>query len=244
MPEGVVEHGADGERVLTTEPMAIALDTGDGRVIIQRVAGYVDRTMEPAATVPLVVGDDGDLTELFGTADWDGDVTLHDVELVDGRRLLLFGLTVEPNDPNTSSETLYVVDLDTKKRTTVDRNIGGWEFGTGRLHLATTGLIVGESDAVSVPLDLHRRCAGQPPLPAPRSPRRPTSAWRSSTPTASIAPARTRWRRTGRPSPGSTVNGASCSANSTARRPRRSGACLPTCCPCSPETSTSEAHSW
>ena len=146
-PEGVVEHGPDGERVLTTEPMAIALHTGDGRVLVQRGPGYVDPTMEPAATVPLVVGNDGDLTELFGTADWDGYVTMHDVEVVDGRRLLLFSLTVEPNNPNTSSETLYVVDLDSEKRTTVDRNIGGWEFGTGRLHLATTGLIVGESSA-------------------------------------------------------------------------------------------------
>jgi hypothetical protein len=144
-PEGVVEHGPDGERVLTTEPMAIAVHTGDGRVLVQRGPGYVDPTIEPAETVPLVVGDDGELTELFGTADWDGYVTMHDVEVVDGHRLLLFSLTVEPNNPDARNETLYVVDLDTRERTRVDPELGGWEFGTGRLHLATTGLVVGES---------------------------------------------------------------------------------------------------
>ena len=40
---------------------------------------------------------------------------------------------------------LYVVDLDTMERTEVAPDIGGWEFGTHRLHLASTGLIVGES---------------------------------------------------------------------------------------------------
>ena len=154
-PEGVVEHGPDGQRVLTTEPMAIALHTGDGRVLVQRGPGFVDPTMEPAATVPLVVGDDGELTALFGAADWDGYVTMHDVEVVDGRRLLLFSLTVEPNNPDARNETLYVVDLDTEQRTVVDRTMGGWEFGTGRLHLATTGLIIGESSASVSRRDLH-----------------------------------------------------------------------------------------
>ncbi len=38
-PDGVVQHLVDETRTLTTEPMAIALDAGDGRIIVQRVDG-------------------------------------------------------------------------------------------------------------------------------------------------------------------------------------------------------------
>ena len=132
-PEGVRQHLVDETRTLTTEPMAIALDAGDGRVIVQRVDG----------DVPLVLGPDGSLSELFGTADWDGAVTLHDVEIVGpGRRLLLFSLRI--GEQATEVETLYVVDLDTMERTEVGP-IAGDEAGTHRLHLAATGLIVGEA---------------------------------------------------------------------------------------------------
>ena len=147
-PEGVVERRGPEPRTLTTEPMVIALDTGDGRVIVQRRRG--DGTGEgwtDADTVPLVLAADGSLTELFGTADWDGGVVLHDIEVVDGRRLLLYSLEVAMSDPQVADETLYVVDLETQERTEVAAGIGGWESGTGRLTLATTGLIVGEWSA-------------------------------------------------------------------------------------------------
>ena len=53
---------------------------------------------------------DGSLTELFDTADWDGAVELHDVEIVGGRRLLLFSLA-DRRPGHGPVETLYVVDL-------------------------------------------------------------------------------------------------------------------------------------
>jgi hypothetical protein len=133
-PDGVVEHSGRETRVLTAEPMTIALDAGDGRVIVQRAGD----------TTPLVLADDGALTPLFGRADWDGTVVLHDIEVVDGRRLLLYSLQVAMDDPEAANETLHVIDLDSERATEVAGGIGGWEFGTGRLHLATTGLIVGE----------------------------------------------------------------------------------------------------
>lgn len=142
-PAGVVEH-RDGEvRTLTAAPMAIALDAGDGRVIVQRNSGAaLGRGWEDEATVPMVLADDGSLTNLFDTADWEGAVVLHDIEVVTGRRLLLFSLTTGADE--TFAETLYVVDLDTMERTEV-APVGGLEGGTHRLHLATTGLIVGQS---------------------------------------------------------------------------------------------------
>jgi hypothetical protein len=134
-PDGVRQHLTNETRILTNEAMAIALEAGDGRILVQRGDG----------AAPLVLGPVGALTELFDTADWDGDVTLHDVEMVGpGRRLLLFSLRT--GDQATEVETLYVVDLDTMERTEVGP-IAGDEAGTHRLHLAATGLIVGEAFA-------------------------------------------------------------------------------------------------
>ncbi len=136
-PRGVVLHQGGERRTLTTEPMAIALDSGDGRVIVSRETG-------PGARRPLVLGDDGSLAPLFDDSLWPDDVRLHDIEVVDGRRLLLYGVQTAMDDPVAADETLYVIDLETQERTLVAEGISGWEFGTGRLHLATTGLIVGE----------------------------------------------------------------------------------------------------
>ena len=137
-PEGVVEHRGNETRTLTTEPMAIALDTGDGRVIVSRDTGL-------GAKRPLVLGDDGSLAPLFDYALWPDDVRLHDIEVVDGRRLLLYSVLTAMDDPERADESLFVIDLDTQERTVIARGTGGWEFGTDRLHLATTGLIVGEA---------------------------------------------------------------------------------------------------
>ena len=147
-PAGVVDRRAGETRTLTTEPMVFALDAGDGRILVQRHAGIGDDWSD-ADTAPLVLAADGTLTELFGTADWDGGVVLHDVEVVAGRRLLLFSLR-RPQVPQEPNEDLYVVDLATQDRTLVAESIGGWEFGTSRLHLATTGLIVGETSGEAI----------------------------------------------------------------------------------------------
>jgi hypothetical protein len=138
-PDGVVELRGSETRTLTNEPMEIALDSGDGRVIVTRETGL-------GANRPLVLGSDGSLAPLFDYDLWPNDVRLHDIEVVGGHRLLLYSVQrpVVPQQPN---EDLFVIDLDTGQRTRVARNIGGWEFGTGRLHLATTGLIVGSASA-------------------------------------------------------------------------------------------------
>jgi hypothetical protein len=47
------------------------------------------------------------------------------------------------SNPEAADESLYVVDLATQDRVSLG-SVGGWEASTGRLHLATTGLIVGE----------------------------------------------------------------------------------------------------
>jgi hypothetical protein len=143
-PDGVVEHRGGESRTLTTEPMAIALDAGDGRIIMQRRSGNGEsQGWTDADTIPLVLAADGTTRPLLGAAVWEDGIVLHDIEVVGGHRLLLYSVQ-GPAVPQKPNENLFVVDLETEQGTRVARNIGGWEFGTDRLHLATTGLIVGE----------------------------------------------------------------------------------------------------
>ena len=64
--------------------------------------------------------------------------------VVNGRRLLLYSQHTTDRCPQESNEDLWVVDLDTGERKLVANGIGGWEFGTSRLHLGANGLIVGQ----------------------------------------------------------------------------------------------------
>lgn len=146
-PVGVVRHDGTATTTLTSEPVATALQTGDGTVIVQRrAADFSGDESTYAATTPQVIGGDGSLSPLFGTVDWGGAVTLHDVETVAGSELLLYSVQVGMVNPDAADETLFVVDLATQERTPIGQ-IGGWEWGTARLHLATTGLIVGQSSS-------------------------------------------------------------------------------------------------
>lgn len=170
-PDGVVGHVGATRRRLTDEPAEMALTTTAGGVILQHrrgdgaAEGYTD-----AETVPLVVAPDGSVSELFDTSDWDGAVLLHDVEIVDGRELLLFSLQVGWQNPDSALETLYVVDLGSGERTEVGI-VGEWEAGTSRLHLATTGLIAGRAQAGARSSALFLAVPGSPaasqPVPTP-----------------------------------------------------------------------------
>ena len=84
-PDGVVEHRGGDARTLTTEPMAIALDAGDGRR--HRPAPQRCGAGSRAGTTPTPCRSSSpptaSLTDLFDTADWDGAVVLHDVEVVE-----------------------------------------------------------------------------------------------------------------------------------------------------------------
>lgn len=147
-PDGVTVRDAVGETVWTTEPMATAMMLPDGTLVVQRAAGYpgeVDHTM--GDTLPLRIAAPGDEpVDFFGDAAEPVDAwyTVHDAATVNGRDLLLFerqytggGFDTEPGD-------LLVLDLATGEATMVDDQFGGWEQGSTRLRLATTGLIVGE----------------------------------------------------------------------------------------------------
>lgn len=180
---GVVLHEGGEQRTLTTEPMVIALAAPDGGVIVQRHAGDgAGLGWSDADTAPLVLGDDGSLRPLFDTVDWDGGVVLHDVEIVDGRQLLLFSLQVAMNvNPENADETLYVVDLETQDRIEVAAGIGGWESGTGRLHLATTGLVVGERSSGPTTEPLVLAVPGSPAEALLASPSSAPLGWEAST---------------------------------------------------------------
>ncbi len=136
-PDGVIEIVGDQRRTVTTEPMAFALALDDGTFVAQRSRGT-----EGGSTHPLFIGKDGAVTgEMFAAANLAGPVHLHDFSVVDGRRLLLYSIQVS-GDPETASEPLFALDLDSNDTIELG-NIGGWESGTRRLHLGADGLIAG-----------------------------------------------------------------------------------------------------
>ena len=150
-PDGVVAYEAGEQTAITDQPMEMALATGDGRFIVQRRVGYGEPEGYAAAdTMPLILSAAGDLDPLWPGREpsW---ITLHDVEIVDGKRLLVYESdadspgTDDPLDPDVFSARTYVVDLDAADGQPIDLGItSGWEFGVARLHLSTTGLIVAE----------------------------------------------------------------------------------------------------
>ncbi len=142
-PDGVVLRDAALTPIRTLDvPMAIALPMADGRVIVQRVSD----PFEEGDHTPLVWALDGSLTELVPDVSWAGPVTLHDVANVDGVPTLLYSVSTDIEDPEAAREQLYARTLDGPNAgtTTLVGDIGGWESGTGRLHLSSNGLIVGE----------------------------------------------------------------------------------------------------
>ena len=90
-PGGVVGHLAGGPATLTSESMAIALDAGDGRVIVQRHSGDGEGWTD-ADTVPLVLGPDGSLTDLFEPSTGRARSCSTTSRSSTGSRLLLFTL--------------------------------------------------------------------------------------------------------------------------------------------------------
>jgi len=154
-PDGVIEHRGGESTVITTEPMRFAISLGDGRYLVQRASGYdtVGATEstpnDPADTAPLVLASDGTIKPLWLDAE-PAFVTVHDVAVVDGQTLLLY--TSAPQPPQSldddSGEVAYVIDLADPGADLYEiAQVSGWEYGVNRLHLASSGLIVGEWNA-------------------------------------------------------------------------------------------------
>ena len=125
--------------------MAIALPIADGRVIVQRVSD----PFEEGDHTPLVWGLDGSLTELVpgrrlgGTGD--AARRRHRRRRADAAVQRQHGHR-GPRRRRASSCTRGRSTGPNAGATTLVGDIGGWESGTGRLHLSSNGLIVGERD--------------------------------------------------------------------------------------------------
>jgi hypothetical protein len=134
--DGVVEHRGETVRTLTTDAMNIALAAPDGRVVVQRFGGEGD-VDEPLVLDPT----DGSTTQLLDDPEyWDGLVRLHDIELVDGRQLLLYSVLGGTDRPDTDTERVFVVDLATAERIQL---LDTGASVTDRLTMAPNGLVVG-----------------------------------------------------------------------------------------------------
>lgn len=137
--DGVHAVSGDGDVAVAGGQYEIAFAVGDGSFVVQRHSGRgaVNGTETEISRVGSV-----EAVVVAGTSDaWH---TLHDVEIVSGRPLALIS-TATGSTPDDASEQLHLYDLAGGTSTPV-MEIGAWESGTSRLHLAD-GLIVGEWSA-------------------------------------------------------------------------------------------------
>lgn len=150
-PNGVWEYGPQGDVQWTAEPMAFAVKAPDGSMLMQRKSGgYPGAVWTQADTLPLRQASPGaPLEDLFDALFPAADVvagwyTLHDAATVDGRPLVILDRQSDQVNIESPAGALLVLDLDAASLEEIDQ-VGGWEAGLSRLHLATTGLIVGET---------------------------------------------------------------------------------------------------
>ena len=156
---GVVTAGADGVWVVDPDgskvqwwdqPAAFAVRSPDGSLIVQihlrGDACTLDGTCTAADTSPLRLVGPNAYPVVLSDELPGGWMRLHDAaRLLDGRVMALveWQTTVEAG-VETEPGRLYAVDVQTGAVLIVDDWFGGWEEGSSRLHLAETGLIVGE----------------------------------------------------------------------------------------------------
>ena len=154
--DGVWVVDPDGTRVQWwAQPAAFAVQAPDGSILVQQHLGnggpccQADGGWEPSATLPLrLVGPNS--YPVFLSADLPGGwYRLHDVaQMPDGRMVALVEWqTTVDEGLSTQAGRLYAVDLQTGAAVVVCDAFGGWEEGSSRLHLAETGVIVGEYSA-------------------------------------------------------------------------------------------------
>lgn len=148
-PDGVQWITATGTVVWTDEPMAAAVKAPDGSLIVQRKSGYPGSVPhEMADTLPLRITGPGVAPQsLFGEAadPVAGWYTVHDAATVNGRPLLLVERQGnQASGTESPAGVLFTFDLVTGAVVTVVDQFAGWEQGSSRLHLAETGLVVGE----------------------------------------------------------------------------------------------------
>ena len=129
---------------LTTESMSMALQLPDGSVIMQRRSGWSSDGSAQSDSA-LLVWRFGQIEELFPGETLDGWVRLYDVAMVNGAMTVLYAVEQEAEPFSVLVEAVLLArSLETWETTVVDAEFGGWEQGYSRLHLAETGLIVGE----------------------------------------------------------------------------------------------------
>lgn len=136
---------ATGDPVSTiAQPWTIALPVGDGRVVGQERSGPGYGEWDTVATTPYIWNPDGTVARLFPTVG-ERSIILHDVAVVDSIPWLLYSVNNGDPTPEGQAEELHAVSLDGRGEVLAIGQIGAWEAGTHRLHLAANGLIVGES---------------------------------------------------------------------------------------------------
>lgn len=88
----------------------------------------------------------GQIDELFPGEALEGWVRLHDVAMVNGQMTVLYAVEQETQPQSVLVESVLLArSLETWETVVVAAEFGGWELGYSRMHLAETGLIVGES---------------------------------------------------------------------------------------------------
>lgn len=164
---GVWSQGVGGSLRHQSEAMSFAIRLPDGRILTQRRSGYGEwPTMDAAPLVFDPLAFEHPVTELWPGRTWDGWVRVHDVNVVDGRTIVLYEVQRQPDPFGPDAGALVAEDLASGEVTALGE-VGGWEQHTSRLHLAANGWIIG----VASGLVYHRLFAlsiGADPPPNPQ----------------------------------------------------------------------------
>lgn len=138
-PDGVTVTGTDGvERTGFTDPAYSAQLVPDGRVFVQLASESAPAVVE--------VGTDGSYHEAPMPAGVDHPF-LHDAAVVDGEVVLLVeDRSTGCTDPTTCLGSIWAVRPDSGGADKIDEMVV-WESGWSGLSLATTGLVVGTTNA-------------------------------------------------------------------------------------------------
>jgi hypothetical protein len=150
-PDGIHVLQDQADDLVAAEQVAIALANPGGGFLVQDRSGRWSpdggEVLPGATTIRRTGGASGVLLAPVGEQ-W---LRLHDVGVVDGQPVALVSIR-SGTTPDDDEEELLLVPLGGGEPRVVGV-IGGWESGTGRLHLGGRG-IVGESfvEAVSGPL--------------------------------------------------------------------------------------------
>lgn len=146
-----IENG-DAVRLLGDD-VRLGFALGDDRIVFQRPD---PATYCPSPTSePIEVLEAGERREVAAVGEGEGaTLTLLDGGFVEGRAVAVAVRGIGPCSPETSSERLVLIDVDTNEETDLGAT-GGWEFGVREARLTNAGVVLYSFESIQNKLELR-----------------------------------------------------------------------------------------